>query len=178
MGTNGALKTDTNKHASRKSETCGSGVCQPSVWCPKGPHSFSGSVCRVRLERQGRVGTALRLLYRLRGLVNAPSSVKALSPLLGEGECPGPLLCFVPPFPSLRSLLLLSTCSSEGASHKWSSCFHNSSQTPRHPTISSSVVPFYSCLQSFPASGSFPVSQFFTSGASASASVLPMNIQD
>ena len=52
-----------------------------------------------------------------------------------------------------------------------------------HPTISSSVVPFSSCLQSFPASGSFPVSQFFTSGAqsigfSASASVLPMNIQD
>ena len=52
-----------------------------------------------------------------------------------------------------------------------------------HPTISSSVVPFSSCLQSFPASGSFPVSQFFTSvgqsmGASASASFLPMNIQD
>ena len=52
-----------------------------------------------------------------------------------------------------------------------------------HPTISSSVVPFSSCLQSFPASGSFPMNQFFTSGgqsigASASASVLPMNIQD
>ena len=52
-----------------------------------------------------------------------------------------------------------------------------------HPTISSSVVPFPSCLQSFPASGSFPMSQFFTSGGqsigiSASASVLPMNIQD
>ena len=47
-----------------------------------------------------------------------------------------------------------------------------------HPTISSSVVPF-SCLQSFPASGSFPMSQFFTSGigASSSASVLPVNIQ-
>ena len=50
-----------------------------------------------------------------------------------------------------------------------------------HPTISSSVVPF-SCLQTFPASGSFPMSQFFTSGGqsigvSASASVLPMNIQ-
>ena len=51
-----------------------------------------------------------------------------------------------------------------------------------HPTTSSSVVPFSSCLQSFPASGSFPMSQFFKSGgqstgASASASVLPMNIQ-
>ena len=52
-----------------------------------------------------------------------------------------------------------------------------------HPIVSSSVVPFSSCLQSFPASGSFPVSQFFISdgqsiAVSASASVLPMNIQD
>ena len=52
-----------------------------------------------------------------------------------------------------------------------------------HPTISSSVVPFSFCLQSFPASGAFPMSQFFTSGGqsigvSALASVLPMNIQD
>ena len=52
-----------------------------------------------------------------------------------------------------------------------------------HPTISSSFVPFSSCPQSFPASGSFQMSQFFASGGqsigvSASASVLPMNIQD
>ena len=52
-----------------------------------------------------------------------------------------------------------------------------------HPTISSSVIPFSSSLQSFPASGSFPRTQFFASGGqnirvSASASVLPMNIQD
>ena len=69
------------------------------------------------------------------------------------------------------------------------------SQTPRiysnpcplsqwcHPTISSSVIPFSSCLQSFPASGSFPMSQFFVSGGqsngvSASASVLPVNIHN
>ena len=70
------------------------------------------------------------------------------------------------------------------------------SQTPRvysnscplswrwcHPTISSSVIPFSSRPQSFPASGSFLMSQLFTSGgqsigASASTSVLPMNIQD
>ena len=63
-------------------------------------------------------------------------------------------------------------CSNSCASSRW--C---------HPTISSSVVPFSSCLQSFPASGSFPTSQLFTSGgqnigASASAPVLPMNIQD
>ena len=52
-----------------------------------------------------------------------------------------------------------------------------------HATISSPVVLFSSCLQFFPASGSFPMSQFFTSagqsiGVSTSASVLPMNIQD
>ena len=52
-----------------------------------------------------------------------------------------------------------------------------------HPTISSSVVPFSSLIHSFPGSQSFPMSQFFTSGAqsigaSASASVLPTNSQD
>ena len=52
-----------------------------------------------------------------------------------------------------------------------------------HPTISSSVIPFSSCLQSFPATGPFPVSWLFTSdsqriGASPSPSVLPMNILD
>ena len=51
-----------------------------------------------------------------------------------------------------------------------------------HPTISFSIIPLSSCLQSFLASGSFPMSQFFTLGgqsigASASGSVLPMNIQ-
>ena len=52
-----------------------------------------------------------------------------------------------------------------------------------HPTILSSAIPFSSCLQSFPESGSFPMSQYFPSGgqstgASASKSFLPMNIQD
>ena len=63
------------------------------------------------------------------------------------------------------------TCSNSHPSSRW--C---------HPTILSSVVPF-SCFQSFPASGSFPMSQFFasggqSSGVSASASALPVNIQD
>ena len=52
-----------------------------------------------------------------------------------------------------------------------------------HPAISSSVIPFFFCLQSFPASGSFQMSQFLASGGqsievSASASALPINIQD
>ena len=63
-------------------------------------------------------------------------------------------------------------CSNSCPSNRW--C---------HPTILSIVVPFSSCLQTFPASGSSPMSQFFTSdgesfGVSASASVLPMNIQE
>ena len=60
-------------------------------------------------------------------------------------------------------------CSNSGPLSQW--C---------HPTISSSVSPFFSCPQSFPASGSFPMSRLFTSGGhtiGASASVLPMNIQ-
>ena len=62
-------------------------------------------------------------------------------------------------------------CSNSCPSSKW--C---------HPTISSSAVPFSSCPQSFPASGSFPMSQFFTTrgqriGISVATSVLPMNIQ-
>ena len=73
------------------------------------------------------------------------------------------LLC-LPPTPR--------ACSNSCSSSQW--C---------HPTISSSVVPFSSCLQSFLASGSFPLSQFFAScgqsiGVSASASFLPMNIQN
>ena len=62
-------------------------------------------------------------------------------------------------------------------------CWNSFSLSPWHPTISSSVVPFSSCLQSFPASGCFPMSQLFISGyqnigASVSASVHPTNIQD
>ena len=63
-------------------------------------------------------------------------------------------------------------CSNSCPSHQW--C---------HPTISSSVVPFSSQCQSFPASGTIPMTRFFASGSqsigvSASASVLPLNIQD
>ena len=73
-----------------------------------------------------------------------------------------------PPCPSPA----LGDCSNSCPSSQW--C---------HPTVWSSVIPFSSCLQSFPASGSFPKSQFFTSGGqsigvSASASVPPMNNQD
>ena len=67
--------------------------------------------------------------------------------------------------------------------NSWSLLKLMSIESVMHPTISPSVVPFSSCLQSFAASGSFPMSQLFPSGgrrigASASASVLPISIQD
>ena len=74
----------------------------------------------------------------------------------------------MPPCPSPNPGVNLNSCPSS----RW--C---------HPAISSSVVPFSSCPQSLPASGSFPMSQLFASGGqsigdSASTSVLPMNTQD
>ena len=95
-------------------------------------------------------------------------------------------------FSSVQSLSHVQLCVTSGMQHARLPC---PSPTPRvcsnscpsswwwHPTISSPVIPFTSCLQSFPASGSSPVSQFFTSGGqrigvSASTSVFPMNIQD
>ena len=81
-----------------------------------------------------------------------------------------PMDCSIPGFPVLHHLLQVS---SNSCPLSWW-C---------HPTISSSVIPFSSCLQSFPASRYFPMSQFFSSGGqrigvSASASILSMNIQD
>ena len=77
---------------------------------------------------------------------------------------------------SLRSQAFLSFTIS------WSLLTLMSIESVCHSTVSSSVVPFSSCPQSFPGSGSFPVSQLYASGSqsigvSASASVLPMNIQ-
>ena len=81
-----------------------------------------------------------------------------------------PMNCSTPDFPVLPCLLELAQSQlSLSPLSRW--C---------HPTISSSVVPFSSWLQSFPASGSFPVSRLFASGGpntGTSASVLPVNIQ-
>ena len=80
-----------------------------------------------------------------------------------------PMDCSMPGFPVLQHLLELAQTHVHWVSD---------AIQPSHPLIS-----FFSCLQSFPASGSFPMSQFFASGgqsieASASASIFPMNIQD
>ena len=96
-----------------------------------------------------------------------PLSVQ-FSPSVVSNSC-DPMDCSMPDFPVHQ---LPGACSNSCPSRGW--C---------HPTISSSVLPFYPCLQSFPASGSFPVTQFSTSGGQSigvwvSASLLPMNIQD
>ena len=101
---------------------------------------------------------------------------------------------FVSLFPTVQShySVVSESFRPRGVQHTWPPCpsptpraYSNSCPLSRwcHPTISSSVVPFSSCLQSFPESGSFQMSQFFASGdqrigVSASASVFPMNIQD
>ena len=95
-------------------------------------------------------------------------------------------------FSSVQSSVLSDSWWPHGLQHARPPCpsaiprvYSNSSPLSRwcHPTISSSVLPFSFFLQSFPTSGSFQMSQLFTSGSqsigvSASTSVLPMNIQD
>ena len=95
------------------------------------------------------------------------NSVQFSSSVVSDSLPPNGLQYARPPCPSPTPRVYSNSCPLSG----W--C---------HPTISSSVVPF-SCLQAFPASGAFQMSQFFTSGGqssgfSASTSVLPMNIQD
>ena len=106
----------------------------------------------------------LRSLYSVR----KECSVQFSSSVVSDSLWPHELQHARPPCPSPNPRVYSNSCPSS----RW--C---------HPTISSSVIPFSSRFQSFPTSGSFPVSQFFTSdgqsiGVSASASVLPVNIQN
>ena len=129
---------------------------------PHGLHTHR--ICRMQLDRSweagrisGRVSQGKREGKELFSWSVMSDSLQPHGPQHARPPCPSP---------SPRA------CSNSCPSCGW--C---------HPTISSSVVPFSSCLQSFPASGSFPVSQVFASRgqsveASASALVLPMNIQD
>jgi len=149
-----------------------SSLSQQSAWTPI--HHFSSSssweqVFKQQLKSAAETthlptvshgsGTTLRFSTQF-------SSVAQLCPTLCD-----PLDCSMPGFPVHHQLPELS----QTQVHRVNPLVH--------PPISSSVVPFSSCLQSFPASGCFPVSQFFASGGqrigvSASASVLPANIQD
>ena len=101
-------------------------------------------------------------------LEHLSSSVQFSCSVMSDSWRPHGLQHTRPPCPSPTP----GACSNSCPSRQW--C---------HPTIASSDIPFSSCLQSFPPSRSFPMSQFFASGGqsigvSASTSVLPMNIQD
>ena len=110
------------------------------------------------------------ILATWQALASVPpeSSVQFSCSVVSDSLRPHGLQHVKPPCPSPTSRVYLNSCPLS----QW--C---------HPTTSSSIVPFSSHLQSFPASGSFQMSQFFESsgqsfGVSVSASVLPMNIQD
>ena len=135
------------------------------------PFPASGNLPDIGIEPVSLLAPALtggfftgEALARKENKFQSVSSVTQSYPTLG----PLGLQHARPPCPSPTSRV----CSNSCPLSQW--C---------HPTISSSVIPFSSHLQSFPESGSFTMSQFFSSGGqsigvSASASVLPMNIQD
>ena len=118
----------------------------------------------IALTRQSFLGKVMSLLFNM---LSRFSSVQFSLSVVSNSLRPHELQHARPPCPSTPGVHLNSHPSS-----RW--C---------HPAISSSVVPFSSCPQSLPASGSFPKSQLFTwggqsIGVSASASVLPTNTQD
>ena len=148
--------------------------------------------CSLSTDKQGKCDDFMGKLFNL-----LSSSFSLVTQLLSPVRLFVTLNSSMPGFPVLHSVQFTLSVMSDslrphGLQHARPPCL---SPTHRvysdscplsqwcHPTISSSVVPFSSRLQSFPASGSFPMSQFFILGdqsirVSASAWVLPMNIQD
>ena len=148
------------------------------------PGGWANPICKWEYSLEGEVPG----LSTLHLLTNLGSPGEPWADALGTYS----LKAGIYPLSSVQSLSRSDSLRPHEPQHARSSC---PSPTPGvypdpcplsqwcHPTISSSVVPFSSCPQSFPASGSFQVSQLFTSGGqsigvSASASVLPMNTQD
>ena len=130
-----------------------------AVSSSRGSSWHRDQTCISYVSCTGRQG-----LYQAPALGSVQFSCSVMSNSLGPHEWKHARL----PCPSPTPEICLKSCPSS----RW--C---------HQTISSSVVPFSSCLQSFPASGSFPMGQFLTwggqsTGASASASVFPISIQD
>ena len=125
-------------------------------------------------------------------LKTSPRTSTVVSPLLTWGSCDQGCLTVWVQLSQFRCSVVSNYLWPHGLQHARPPCpsiipgvYSNSCPLSRwcHPTISSSVIPFSSRLQSFPASGSFEMSLFLASGGqsigvSASASVLPMNIQD
>ena len=138
------------------------------TWDPLVPagttwHEYSSAQSRLR-----RVALGARGCWRSWPQASQPLSVQFSRSVISDSLQPHGLQYTRLPCPSPTP----GACSDSWPLSQW--CY---------PTISSSVIPFSFCLQSFPASGSFQMSQFFTSGGQsigvlASASVFPMNIQD
>ena len=127
--------------------------------------SWIGRRILYNLSHQGRVLTKLVVVINLQFQF---SSVQLSRSVASDSLWPHEPQHARPPCPSPTPGVHPNPCPSS----RW-----------RHPTIPSSVVPFSSCPQSFPASGSFQMSQLFASrgpsiGVSASTSLLPMNTQD
>ena len=131
------------------------------------PYEVIPNISAILKTRILRIRNAWLIGVEYEVYASTLSSVQSLSRVWG---------LFVTPWITARQ-------ASQSIANSWSPPKPMSLSWWCHPTILSSVVPFSSCPQSFPASGSFPVSQFFASGGqsigvSASASALPMNTQD
>ena len=149
-------------------------LCDPMDWRPPGSSRLPGSSvhgilqARIIFPTQGSNPDLFCLSYigRLVLYHLCHLGVQFSHSVMSDSLRPHGLQHASPPCPSPTR----GACSNSCPSNQW-----------YHPTISLSV-PFSSCLQSFPASGSFPMSPFFTSGglsivASASASFVPVNVQ-
>ena len=134
----------------------------PHSWQELNQYNLSGNLGKVYFKSLKNAYTLILQVYR------SFSSVQFSHSVMSDSLLPHELQHARPPCPSPTPGL-----------------YPNSYPLSQwcHPTISSSVIPFSSCLQSFPASGSFPMSQLFASGGqnigvSTSTSVLPMNTRD
>ena len=153
----GQEATVRNRYGTRYRFKTGKRVCQGNKLSPCLFNIDTGTYCTL-----DEVPAGSKIQF---------SSVQYLSQLLELGS-----QLFETPWMAAHQASLPST-----TARAWSNSCRSSPWC--HPTISSSVVPFSSCHQSFPASGSFLMTQVFASagqsiGASASASVFPMNIQN
>ena len=133
---------------------------QSNIW-----NSVHQTCCRNYFD--STMGCADYILYTPQWGLGSIPSVQCSCSVVSDSLWPHGLQHARPPCPSPTPRVYSNSC----PLNRW--C---------HPTISSSVVLFSSCPQSFPASGSFPMTQFFASsgqniGVSALTSVLPMNIQ-
>ena len=143
--------------------------CQHLWWCFGMLHNFIAALLTTATTwKQPRCPSPDECIKKLWWICTVEYSVQFSHSVMSDSLWPYELQHARPPCPSQTPGVHPNSCPSS----QW--C---------HPAISFSVVPFFSCPQSLPASGSFPMSQLFTGGSqsiavSASASVLPMNTQD